>query len=126
MPHRSAWLPLYRKVAIAGLKVSVVATDGGCLAMANWSDRTPESPATLMGKRWHEYVNPEHLPRLLDWFRPEAASQPPIIYEGLGRVDGVDQTVTICLVKAPLPGGVWLCVGEQRPAAVDRPGTPWQ
>lgn len=125
MPLPSPWEPEFRNAASLGCKVSIVAPDGTCLAIANWQAALVEHWPAIEGKRWHEYISPQDLHRLLAWFAPGTDDLPPIIYEGLGRVDGKDQPVLVCLVKTWLPCGVWLVIGDQRPARAVPASGPW-
>lgn len=110
------WSCHFHQAAELGCKVSIIDHTGACLAIANWGPAMADHWPAIRGHRWHEYVNPTDLPRLLRWFRAGSGELPPIIYEGLGRCDGLDQPVLVCLVKVAVPGDVWLVVGNQRPA----------
>lgn len=120
MPTPPAWSAPFHEAANLGYKVSIIDHTGACLAVANWGGELTEHWPAIRGHRWHEYVSPQDLPRLLRWFQPDGADLPPILYGGLGRCSGIDQPVLIALVKVAVPGGVWLVVWNQRPAGRQR------
>jgi hypothetical protein len=71
---------LYCKACANGYPASLLRFDSFCIDMCNW-DGDPIK-AELLGFRWHEFIAPRDLRRLLRWIQDPTAPN-PIVYRGL-------------------------------------------
>ena len=114
------WRDDFAEAAATGCKVSIITRTGHAIVSANWAADQIEEWDALRGLRWHEFIHPDDLPRLIAWLAEPTAGA-PIVYRGIGLYAGRAAVVRVCLVKRPV-AGVWLVVGEQEFHAASLPG----
>lgn len=114
------WRKPLNEAAALGIKLAVCDERGHMLACTNIEGHTAAGAARLMGDGWHDFLQPEDLPRILAWFacdcgggRKGCGECDTISYQQFGKHGGKPAMSQITLVKYWY-GGAWLCYGALR------------
>ena len=114
------WRKPFNEAAALGIKVAVCDARGHMLACSNIDGHTAAHVNRLMGDGWHDFLQPEDLPRVLAWFacncdggRQNCTECESITYQQLGKLNGKPAMQDITLIKR-WAGDAWLCYGAVR------------
>ncbi len=115
------WRSAFNQATEMGIKIAVCDDKGRMLACSNISKHTAAEMGRLMGEGWHDFLQPEDMPRILAWFackkkcngECEGEGCEPITYQQLSRLNGKPTMSDVTLVKF-WHGGAWLCFGALR------------
>ena len=117
------WRKAFNEAAAMGIKIAVCDDRGRMLACSNIEGHTAAGVERLMGVGWHDFLQPEDMPRVLAWFacncgadREECHKCDMITYQQLSRYNGKPVMSDVTLIKY-WHGGAWLCYGRVDPRA---------
>jgi hypothetical protein len=116
------WRPAFNEASAMGIKIAVCDERGRMLACSNIAKHTAAEMGRLMGEGWHDFLQPEDMPRVLAWFACRencggcdgGRGCELITYQQLGKLDGKPVMQDVTLLKY-WHAGVWLCYGKVEP-----------
>lgn len=112
MPSDEALRDLFCKACAHKYAASLMRPDAYCLDMCGWDG--DQLKAELLGFRWHEFIDPQDMPRVKLWIL-DADAPNPCTYRGLDPTsNGRMYDIAVSKVSSP---GLRLIIGCERQQA---------